>query len=846
MKERENSDESERGENIVDVSEDKGKRIENAGNGFLLEKSVDYFGDSSENIMRNFEGFVAGGGGGASSESRRTGNSGFQELTFSYLCDNAKDGASGKNLLNSFEKKDSDGGAYKGKEVLVSEDQNEENNRWVERDFLCLNGNKVSSYKREVEENLENEGGKREKKTRMETLNLSLALPDVSLSIAGSNRVQNGDSMAPNIEFPARLSSIRSIQSVEPTNSNQQTAYSNDFTAASLSYSYSHPYSHNPSCSLTRNSTDYYEYSTGSHRRDRDQIWNAGEGTNGSVHSRFRPIGDGTVALANPSPGGVVLGNNKDTSNNSFYKAASSENISFFPSELPARPRWDAQSGDSRGKGSENLGGFENLDGGRARKLSRPERLLREIVSESIPVMSQLVQDLPEETVESTKEYLKNLIAKPERKDELISLQNRLDRRSDLTTETLSKAHKIQLDILVAIKMGLGVYLSSKICLPSAELVDIFLLERCRNINCKRVLPVDDCDCKICSTKKGFCNECMCPVCLKFDCASNTCSWVGCDACSHWCHATCGIEKNLIRPGPTLKGPSGATEMQFNCLGCGHACEMFGFVKDVYISCARDWGLETLIKELECVRKIFRGSEDRKGKELYFKADEILSKLQNKLMSPQDACNFIFQFFNYVDAYPDFSTSTIPSKDAPVLPSLRNDACAVPPSNSTALKSSFYGMSSSSGRKDLLPVDLYESDVRTPPMNENKIVEDEWSVKPVKKDGFDSLESIVVVKEAEARMFQNRADEARREAEGFRRMVRIKVEKLEEEYAEKIAKLCLQETEEKRKKKLEELKALENSHGDYYKMKMRMQVEIAGLLKRMEATKQLWVSSVPM
>lgn len=108
-------------------------------------------------------------------------------------------------------------------------------------------------------------------------------------------------------------------------------------------------------------------------------------------------------------------------------------------------------------------------------------------------------------------------------------------------------------------------------------------------------------------------------------------------------------------------------------------------------------------------------------------------------------------------------------------------------------------------------------------------------------DGFDNLESIVRIKEAEARMFQGRADEARREAEGYRRMVHARSEKLEEEYAEKLAKLCLQETEERRRKKQEELKILENSQCDYYKMKMRMQAEIAGLLERMESTKHQWV-----
>ncbi|XP_028111983.1 protein OBERON 3-like [Camellia sinensis] len=249
--------------------------------------------------------------------------------------------------------------------------------------------------------------------------------------------------------------------------------------------------------------------------------------------------------------------------------------------------------------------------------------------------------------------------------------------------------------------------------------------------------------------------------------------------------------------------------MQFHCLGCGHASEMFGFVKDVFMSCAKDWGLETLLKELDCVGKIFRGSEDFKGKELHIKADEMLSKLENKLMSPSDVCNFILQFFNYTDGMSDFTSSSVPPKELLAnQTNPRNDAAPLRTPKSLPPKSCFYNMNS-------LQHDLHQSDLNTTPMGD-KMIKDEWSVKSSssKKDGYDSLESIVRIKEVESRMFQNRADEARREAENYRRMVRMKNEKLEEEYAEKLAKLCLQETEERRRKKQEEVKTLENSHFD--------------------------------
>lgn len=767
---------------------------------------------------------------GFQSKPLKIGTSGSQELTLSYLCDPSKLGFSekelpGKNYLNSLDKV-----SFKGKEV-ITEDPNQED-RWVERDFLNLNEIRGNSSKREVEEEAERET--REKKPKLETLNLSLALPDVSLSLTASNPVQNAGP-------PVRPRPSRSIQSLEPSNNNTQTTCSNDFTAASLSYSYSHPFSHNPSCSLTRNSTENYEYSVG---READQIWNCGEGTNGSVHSRFKPIGDG-VGLSNHGGGVYPLMQGSRMINkepcNSLHRAASSENHSFFPSELPARPRMDTQSGDSRGKGSEHLRGLENLDGGRARKLSRPERILREIVSDSVPLMAQIIQELPNETVESTKEYLKNIIAAPE-KEELVDLQNRLERRSDLTSETLSKCHKDQLDIFVAVKMGLGNFLSGKNRLPNTELVEIFLLTRCRNVNCKAMLPVDDCECKICSANKGFCRECMCPVCVKFDCANNTCSWVGCDFCFHWCHAACGIQKNLIKPGPSLKGPSGTTEMQFHCIGCDHPSEMFGFVKDVFFACAKNWGVETLIKELDCVRKIFRGSEDYKGKELYNKAEEMLCKLESKMISPSDVCNYIIQFFKYTDGMSDFPAAGVVLKDLTATQaSLRKDAAPLPPPTSLSPKSSIYNMSSSSVQRDLLLHDLRQNDLKASLIGDLKTNDEFRFGKSSNKDMFDSLESIVRIKEAEARMFQNRADEAQREAERYRRVVHAKTEKLEEEYTEKLAKLCLQETEERRRKKLEELKVLENSHCDYYNMKMRMQAEIAGLLERMEATKQQWV-----
>ncbi|KAK7399903.1 hypothetical protein VNO78_11098 [Psophocarpus tetragonolobus] len=780
-----------------------------------FEANKEYPDEKGVEFLRDSE--VGGGEGVLHSKPTKIivgGNSGLQELTFSYLCDNPKLSLAekeipGKSLLNSLEKM-----SHKGKEVVVCEDSNQDG-KWVERDFLSLSEPIEDSSKRSLEEVVERESN-REKKPKLETLNLSLALPDVSLSLTASNALQNGD------QQPVRTKPCWP--------STTHNSYSNDYTAASLSYSYSHPFSHNPSCSLTRNSTDNFEYSVS---KD-DQIWNCGEGTNGSVHSRFKPIGDG-VGLSNHGGAGI----SSFMQGNSQYKTTSSDNHSFFPSELPARPRFEAQSGDSRGRNSENLRILEGLDDGKVRKLSRPERIVREIVSESIPVMALTIQELADDVISSTKEYLKNLIEKPDKKEEMVGLQNRLERRSDLTKESLSKCHKVQLEVLVAVKMGVASFLSSKV--PLSEMVEIFLYKRCRNVTCKHLLPVDDCDCKICSGHKGFCSSCMCPVCLNFDCASNTCSWIGCDVCSHWCHATCGILRNLIKPGPSLKGPSGTSEMQFHCIGCGHASEMFGFVKDVFVCCAKDWGLETLMKELDCVRRIFRKSEDFKGKELHVKTDDMLLKLQTKMISPLDACNYIIQFFNYADSMSDFPASGISSKDLATSQSnLTKDTPSLSKPNSLLPKYS-YDMSYSRSHPDAMSSDILQKDIKASILSELKNEADFHLGALLRKGGLESLESIVRIKEAEARMFQTKADEARREAEGFQRMIRTKTAQMEEEYAEKLSKLCLHETEDTQRKKLDELKVLENSYFDYYNMKKRMQEEIDGLLRRMEATKQQWV-----
>ncbi|CAD6210366.1 unnamed protein product [Miscanthus lutarioriparius] len=706
-----------------------------------------------------------------------------RELTLSYLCDKAPPAAAGPSSPPNPEAA-----------AAPADDAAANAKLCVERDFFHLSAPKRGDPPGDDSSVV---GGK---KPRLDSLQLSLSLSNDAPAPPPPASQQPSSSLP-----PSQLASLLPVDgdlrgggsaatTAAPVAPPPRRTYSantgrtRSINSDDMSYSYS-VFSHNPSCSLTHNSTDIYA---------------AGEGTNGSVHSRFnfRPMGDGSVAFA-PSQ----------------LKDGTS---SFFPTELPARMVTPAAALSAGGSFDGSRGGMHS---------SRPERILRDIVSDPVPAMAQVLQDFPSETLEMLRETVRSMIDAPEKRDELSSLQRKLERRSDLTAEVLGRANKTQLEILVAIKTGMAAFVTGKGRVSSSELVEMFLLTRCRNMNCKSVVPVDDCECKICSTKKGFCSTCMCPVCQKFDCAANTCSWVGCDVCSHWCHAACALEKNLIRPGPTLKGAMGTTEMQFQCLGCNHASEMFGFVKEVFNCCAANWSPETQMKELDFVRKIFAASEDFEGKGLHAKAEEVLRMLVKKIISPSDATKTMLQFFKY--GVTDYSVTGSKSKGILAAQTSKStDMLHLQTPTITPPKSSFNFKPSTSILDSQMDV------LKTSPKPLS--IEPHFSSSSKDEDSS-SLETIVKCKEAEAKLFQKLADDARKEVDSYRQIVRAKTQKLEEEYATKVAKLCFQETEEKRRKKVEELKMLENSHYDYHKMKLRMQTEIQGLLERMEATKKMWV-----
>jgi hypothetical protein len=88
--------------------------------------------------------------------------------------------------------------------------------------------------------------------------------------------------------------------------------------------------------------------------------------------------------------------------------------------------------------------------------------------------MAQVLQDFPSETLEVLRKIVRSMVDALEKRDELSSLQRKLERRSDLTTEVLGRANKTQLEILVAIKTGMATFVTGKGRVSSSELVESF------------------------------------------------------------------------------------------------------------------------------------------------------------------------------------------------------------------------------------------------------------------------------------------------------------------------------------------------------------------------------------
>ncbi|CAL9071943.1 unnamed protein product [Musa textilis] len=517
----------------------------------------------------------------------------------------------------------------------------------------------------------------------------------------------------------------------------------------STSFTTSQPFVHNPSCSLTQNSLDNCEHSVGIH-----------------------PILQGVDQVS----GGMI---------------------------------WQAQaSNDSRRKGSSSF--FQRDSGQLALNGSCVmEKILSKIVAEPFYLTGRMLQEMTDHSVADLRETISEMLANTNKRRQLYEFQEELQRRSDMTMDTLINCPQVLLQILVAIKTGLPDFIQGTSNLSSSNLVEIFLNLKCRNLACRSSLPVDDCDCKVCIEKTGFCSACMCCVCSKFDNASNTCSWVGCDVCLHWCHTDCGLRYSHIRNGSSASG-EGISEMQFHCVSCHHPSEMFGFVKEVFQTCAKDWKAETLAKELQYVRRIFSTSNDIRGKRLHDLVHKMLLNLEKKVNHSEVVIHILTFLSDSESNIGSFlCTPKEPSKNK------AGHCNAIVCSSKDCLPSVLPGKASLLANAGLvLSMDCDRVGMKA------RDIELRLEKKPVS----DELESVIMFKQAEAKMYQERADDARREAESLKHIAIAKNSKIDEDYDGRLKKLQLGAVEERRRQKFEELEAAEKAHREFFNMKMRMEM----------------------
>nr|XP_043623637.1 protein OBERON 4 [Erigeron canadensis] len=648
----------------------------------------------------------------------------------------------------------------------------------------------------------------KDEKLSMEPLELSLRLPSVLLPIGVDQPVHGPDS-------PSQEMSIQSHASSFQTSSDGFTR----------SFSGSQHYTHNPSCSLTETSFDF-EQSVGSRPLFQGVVWQAQpsddhKNTEPPVLQRSVSNGNGGVSNAQ------FLQLNNSGVAEGIYKTPvvldrqlSSNNNNKQPLGSHSRHRNEIRS-PTQSVGSHDTGSGFHKDRKRvANPADLVEPLLAMVVSEPIHIVARILSEMSPPSITSLKELARDVILNPSKRRQYSAVRKALEKRSDITLEMLLKSHSVLIEILVTLKTGIQDFLQTKPDVSSSDLAEIYLNLRCRNLTCRSYLPVDECDCKICVQKNGFCSACMCLVCSKFDMASNTCSWVGCDVCLHWCHTDCGIRESSIRNGSSATGALGQTEMQFFCVACDHPSEMFGFVREVFQNFAKGWTVEAFAKELEYVRRIFSGSDDIRGKRLHEISLQMLTRLSNKSDIHQ-VRSYIMSFFSDDDAFKD---NVQIAQEKEVLKQNHGERSKDISNNKASQEAAMWMKSIYADR----PVQLQttSSDIqRATPLIPREPV-------------FDELDGIVRIKLAEAQMFQMRADDARREAEGLNRIAQAKSKKIDEEFASRVTKLHLPEAEEIRRQKLEELQVLENAHQEYFNMKVRMEREIKDLLLKMEATKR--------
>ncbi|KAH1130892.1 hypothetical protein J1N35_002270 [Gossypium stocksii] len=499
------------------------------------------------------------------------------------------------------------------------------------------------------------------------------------------------------------------------------------------------------------------------------------------------------------------------TSSNAQEPRFNSDNIHESPTEsASSRETWPTADAITAKKMVNGKTENDCTEQSVIRRVSNADKItLRDIARERVDVISEKMHHLPDEFLDELKNQLKTILegnGGSQNREEFLILQKLVQSRSDLTAKTLIRAHRAQLEILVAINMGIQAFLHPNISLSQTSLIEVFVYKRCRNIACQSQLPADDCSCEICANRNGFCNLCMCVICNKFDFEVNTCRWIGCDFCSHWTHTDCAIRDGQICMGPSAKSGTGPTEMLFHCRACNRTSELLGWVKDVFQHCVPAWDREALMRELDFVSRIFRGSDDPRGKKLFLKCKDLLEKLRGGLAESM-AGRSILMFFQELDT--DSSTSLENGEGGGLI--APQEACnRIADVVQEAIKKMEMVADEKMRmfKKARLALDACERELE----DKAKEVAELKLERQKKKLQIEELEKIVRLKHAEADMFQLKANEAKQEAERLQRIAHAKSDKSEEEYTSSYLKLRLSEAEAEKKYLFEKIKLQESSH----------------------------------
>ncbi|KAG0585232.1 hypothetical protein M758_3G269000 [Ceratodon purpureus] len=420
----------------------------------------------------------------------------------------------------------------------------------------------------------------------------------------------------------------------------------------------------------------------------------------------------------------------------------------------------------------------------------------RDIMREGLDTMAQRMREQPDESLEELKADVRDILGNQNRREEFSLLQRLLQVRRDLTPERLMHAHRTQLEIFVALKTGILAFLLPDISVFHTALVEIFFHKTCRNISCRSPLPANECTCECCRSMTGFCNQCMCVICSKFDFDANTFRWLGCDVCSHWTHSDCAMRGGSIAMGVSTKAGSDRTpsspELIFRCRACGSVSELLGWARDVFQNCALRWERDSLGKELDYVRRIFQMADDTRGKHLCWKSQEVLEKMKNGL-DTNSAIKEMLYFFQEAE---NAETKDLDRDDSKILD--RKQVCERVAEVVREAIAKIEGVAEEKAAFVKKARSALEASDRELKDKKQELADLEYE-KQRKKQQIEELESIVKLKRAEAEMFQFKSDEARREAEGLQRIVSAKAEKIEEEYASRYLKLRLDEAEAERR-----------------------------------------------